>query len=44
MNGGENGRGVEPAEGQTAIVQRLVEQIPERRAQRPGQDEGGPEQ
>ena len=43
-DGRKDSRGIKAAEVEPAIAERLVEQVAQRRAQRPGQDEGGPEQ
>ena len=40
----DDGRSDRPAQGETAMISRLIEEIPDRRAKRPGQDERRPEQ
>ena len=42
--GCKDGGGVEPAERQSSVRDGLVEKVADRGSQRPGQDEGAPEQ
>ena len=44
MKSRDDGRGERPAQARVRLGPRLVEEIADRGAERPGQDEGGPEQ